>query len=148
MSTGRLKGLLAKHEGIKPKVYDDANGQPIVPGYVVVGHPTIAIGVCLDLVGLTIDEIYYLTQNRINIAITECDKYPWFKDLEDVRQDALIDLMYAEGAPHFAEFKQMFACIQKKDYHGAGQEIINSRWGAKTGQRAIDLAKMLETNSY
>jgi hypothetical protein len=66
----KLIDLISLHEGVKYRVYDDANGKEIKAGDTLVGHPTIGVGrnVASDGLGLTIDEINFILVNDINLA--------------------------------------------------------------------------------
>ena len=54
----KLIEKLILHEGMKLKVYDDANGKEIRAGDTLVGHPTIGVGrnVAGDGLGITEEE--------------------------------------------------------------------------------------------
>ena len=67
----KLIDLISLHEGVKYRVYDDANGKEIKAGDTLVGHPTIGVGrnIASDGPGITKDEIDYLLSNDIKRVI-------------------------------------------------------------------------------
>ena len=62
--------LISLHEGVKYRVYDDANGKEIKAGDTLVGHPTIGVGrnVAADGPGIT--------RERVRKASPR-DRFPW-----------------------------------------------------------------------
>jgi GH24 family phage-related lysozyme (muramidase) len=48
MDLNNLKQWIAHWEGRRAQAYDDATGQPITPGSIIEGHPTLGIGFNLD----------------------------------------------------------------------------------------------------
>ena len=61
----KLIDLISLHEGVKYRVYDDANGKEIKAGDTLVGHPTIGVGrnVASDGPGITKDEMIKAMQD-------------------------------------------------------------------------------------
>ena len=87
-----LTSMLARHEGIRLLVYDDATDQPITQGTLVHGHPTIGIGRALDVHGITPDEAEYLLSNDVDDVVASLRKeFYWYTLLNGPRQDAIAD---------------------------------------------------------
>src|SRR5580765_1328046 len=88
---------LQQDEGLRLFVYDDATGQPIVPGSRVVGHPTIGYGRALDVTGITKGEAATLLANKIVEIQTILEKLSWYVGLDDVRRGVILNLTYNMG---------------------------------------------------
>jgi lysozyme len=134
MDLPKIKLLLTRHEGFKPKPYTDT-----------VGKITIGVGHNLTDKGLTAKQIDGILEDDINDTLTFLqDHCPWFAPLDDVRQRAIIDLTFdIEGK--LLDFKNMIAAIEARDWVRAGSELLNSTFASETGQRAKDLAYMIQS---
>ena len=63
----KLLKMLTLHEGLKLKVYDDANGKELKAGDTLIGHPTIGVGrnVASDGLGINEEEANFLLMGDI-----------------------------------------------------------------------------------
>lgn len=141
----RLRIQLAKHEGSRPYVYDDATGKAIGEGCFVRGIPTIGVGRNLYGKGLSEDEIRYLLDNDINDAAGFAHKYEWFKRLHPVRQNAVCELMFNLGPERFAKFKKFIGYTQAERWAHAAGELKDSDWFRQVQpERSETLIKMVQ----
>lgn len=106
------------------------------------GNLTIAAGVNIDA-GITEDEGVYLTGGRLDKAMREAETFDWFDTLDIVRQEVVVDMIFNMGLADFKAFKRMIAALEKKDYHIASAEMMNSVWKNQVGDRAMRLSKMM-----
>lgn len=128
---------LEVEEGVRLKVYDDETGLPIVPGYLVKGHPTIGVGRALDTKGISQAEAEYLLKNDRTDVEAELDhEIPWWRTRPDSVQDGLRDMCFEHGVTGLLGYKQMLACVQAGDYAGARQAAWDSDWARKVPARA------------
>ena len=99
----KLIDLISLHEGVKYRVYDDANGKEIKAGDTLVGHPTIGVGrnVASDGLGLSIEEINFILVNDINRVTGEAKNWVFFNGLSEVRQAVIIDMLFNMGRTRF-----------------------------------------------
>jgi lysozyme len=135
MDKTRLIEQLRVHEGVEHKPYK-----------CTAGYLTIGVGRNIEERGISDDEIDYLLNNDIKIAIDEISAtYDWFFDLSEVRQRVIIDMVFNLGLPRFAQFKNMIAAIEAEDYVQASNEMMDSRWAQQVGIRASRLSEMMET---
>ena len=135
MDKQRLFKQLRTHEGVEKFPYK-----------CTAGYLTIGVGRNIEERGLLDDEIDFLLDNDINIAIDEvAATYDWFFNLSEVRQRVIIDMVFNLGLPRFAKFKNMIAAIEAEDYVQASNEMMDSRWAQQVGLRASRLAEMMET---
>lgn len=138
------KSQIKQHEGLRLRVYDDATGQPIVPGSHVIGHPTIGYGRALDTHGISADEAEALYQNDLNSIAAQLDmQLPWWRQLNDVRQGALTEMAYQMGVTGLLGFRLMLQALKDGRYAAAEAHALNSRWGRQTPARAKDVARRL-----
>jgi lysozyme len=143
MNNDRLTTSLRKHEGFRSTVYT------CTPA----GKFTIGIGRCIDIsvagAGITQDEAEYLLRQDINrfTAMTR-GLIVTFDSLDEVRQETLVELCFNMGPSNLGKFSKMLAAIDVKDWDTAAAELLDSRYAAQVGQRAITLADQLRSGSY
>ena len=138
MNLTNLIDVLVRHEGLRNKPYEDTSG-----------HLTIGVGRNLDSLGLSDDEIYYLLKNDIRRCETELDNsFRWYKDLDQVRQEAMINLCFNLGITRLRKFKLALRAMEVKDYEDASEEFLDSLWATQVGQRAVEVAEMIKTGEY
>ena len=137
----KLIAMLKRHEGAETHVYMCTEDRC-----------TIGVGRNVDPrggLGLSEDEIDYLLSNDVLRCIKELSKeYRWFGDLDEVRQEAVIDTFFCLGATRFRGFKNMIAAMEIADYKEAAAQLLDSRFAKQTKGRAVELAEMIETGSY
>ena len=98
---------------------------------------------------LSDDEVDYLLQNDIDRVSGELDsEYEWFAGLDDVRQDAMIDISFNLGQTRLRAFKNALAAMAKGDWRAAADEFMDSRWSGQVGNRAKELTEMIRTGQY
>lgn len=68
--------------------------------------------------------------------------------LDEVRQEVLIQMVFQMGAAGTASFKNTLALIRAGDYAEAAAQMLRSRWARQTPQRARRLAKVMREGSY
>jgi lysozyme len=137
---------LTKQEELRHTVYDDATGESINPGTVVVGHPTIGIGRAVDAVnGITTPEAVELCVNDINTCVEQLSEFPFFALLNDARQDALIDIVFNMGIVHFKGFTRAIRALAASDFKSASVNFLDSKWAKQEPVRSKVLAEQLET---
>ena len=138
--TEKLLEMLKRHEGVRSHVY-----------LCSAGYETIGVGrnISKSGLGLSDDEVDYLLENDIVRVIKELSsEYPWFKDLDDVRKDAMIDISFNLGATRLRGFKRALAAMDVADYKMAATEFLDSKWSRDVKGRSYELASMIETGEY
>jgi len=136
----KLLEMLKRHEGVRSHVY-----------LCSAGYETIGVGrnISKSGMGLSDDEVDYLLENDIVRVIKELSsEYPWFKDLDDVRKDAMIDISFNLGATRLRGFKRALAAMEVADYEMAAKEFLDSKWSRDVKGRATELCYMIEMGSY
>ena len=133
--TTALKNRLLKHEGLCLKPYRCSAGKL-----------TIGIGRNLDDVGLSQNEAFYLLENDLKACENLCrDTFSWFETLNLIRQGVVIEMVFNLGINGFLGFKRMIKALIIRDYGGASDEMLNSRWAEQVGRRATVLSTLMRT---
>jgi len=135
MNKNRFIKQMRFHEGVKNKVYKDH-----------LGIETIGVGRNLVDRGLSDEEVDYLLGNDITIVENELDNgLSWWRDLDEVRQRALADLAFNMGIPRLHGFVKMLDGLQRRDYHAAADELLDSKYAKQVGARSERVATMIRT---
>lgn len=111
------------------------------------GFLTIGIGRLIDERkggGLTDDEADYLLNNDIQRTYAEVvSNLPWFVNLSEVRQRAIMNMAFQLGVPKLLGFRNTLALLRSGRYDEAAREALNSTWAGQTPARAKRVADML-----
>jgi|TARA_R110002012_G_scaffold100348_3_gene238982 lysozyme len=136
----KLIEQLKIHEGVREKVY-----------LCSAGYETIGVGrnISESGLGLSNDEIDYLLSNDIKRCQQELEfNFDWFKELDEVRRDAMINLCFNIGVTSLKKFSKAIAAMNVHDYETASMEFLDSRWASQVGTRALDVTDMIRTGDY
>lgn len=126
-----------REERLELYVYDDKTGKRIVPGTLVVGHPTVGYGLALDVDPLTESEAAALMVPRLDRHIETIQKlFPWVTGLTDARQRALYDMSFNLGDHGLAEFADFLHLLRSGEYVAAADDLENTKWYGEVGDRA------------
>jgi len=129
---------LVLHEGVRHKVYTCPAGKL-----------TIGVGRNIEDLGLSDDEIYYLLKNDIRRCDEELtNAFRFYKDLDPVRKDAMINMAFNIGISRLRGFKMALKLMETKEYSEASMEFLDSLWASQVGQRALDIAHMIKYGEY
>ena len=129
--------MLKRHEGLRLKPY-----------HCSAGKLSIGSGRNLDDMGISEVEAMVLLRHDIERCYDELNVFSWFADLDQVRQEALVDMLFNLGLPTFLEFKKTLKFVAEGKYSQAAAEMLNSKWANQVGSRAEELAYMVETGTY
>jgi lysozyme len=144
-----LTEQLKREESKRLTVYDDATGSPIVPGYRVIGHPTIGIGRALDTNGISDDESEYLFANDVaNVRIELARRIPWMTGLNEPRQAVLIGMAFQVGVSGLLLFKNTLAMVKSGEYESAAKNMLKSLWAKQTPERALRMANQMASGLW
>jgi len=136
----RLVKMLKLHEGVRNHVY-----------VCTAGYETIGVGrnISESGLGLTDEEINILLMNDIERVKKELsNSFSWFVDLDEVRQNAIIDMCFNLGLSRLNQFVKALDGMASKDYDKAADEFMDSRWSQQVGQRAVTVTEMIRTGEY
>lgn len=128
---------LKKYEGFRSTIYKDT-----------VGKWTIGYGRNLSDFGITMEEAEELLQNDMEIAIIAAKElFDSFDILNDARKAVLANMAFNLGKSRLSGFKKLIKAISDGDYQEAAKQMLDSTWANQVGQRATDLAHMMETGA-
>ena len=127
-----IEDMLIRHEGLRLSLYKCSAGKLTIG----VGHNLEANGISKEIAMLILKE-------DIENCKKDLCKYDWFNDLDQVRQDAMIDMCFNLGLPTMLKFKNMIAALLRNDFNVAAEEMLNSNWHRQVGKRAEELAGMV-----
>ncbi len=107
---------------------------------------TIGIGRNLDANGIRGGEATLMFWNDVADCERALDRYiPWWRELSDARQQALLCMVFQLGPDGFMEFKKMIASLQLGDFRAAAANALDSKWARDdTPERAKRMATMIE----
>jgi len=130
---------LFEDEGLRLKPYTDT-----------VGKLTIGIGRNLTDVGISAMEAYDMLDHDIDKAVHALvDRYPWFPDLDPVRQAVLVNLCFNMGPASLAKFVNTLAAIERGDYVAAARGLKMSLWFRQVqASRSMRLVNMLISGDW
>lgn len=127
---------IQRDEGCVLHAYEDSRG------FVTIGY-----GRLIDPRrggGITLREAEMLLDHDIEKAMLGLDsKLPWWRELSEMRQRALVNMAFQLGINGLLGFKKMLAALEVGRYADAASEALDSRWSKQTGRRARRVAEML-----
>ena len=136
----RLIEQLKRHEGVSAYVYTDINN---------LEHIGVGRNISKTGIGLTMEEIEYLLSNDILRCIKEITaEYSWFGSLDEIRQEAIINIFFNLGATKYRGFKKANAAMSVHDYNLAATEFLDSRWAKQVKGRSLELTDIIRTGVY
>jgi lysozyme len=138
---------LATEEGFREFVYDDATGEPILPGYTCVGHPTLWFGLCVEkgrvprvpdrIPTEVLEHVVRAKQQELNRRL------PWLNELPDATQLGLLLMAYQLGVGSVMRFDNMIGALAVGDVVAAGAHALDSAWARQTPARARRVAALI-----
>lgn len=110
------------------------------------GNLTVGFGRNLTSNPLTKAEGAYLMQKPVSDLERDLDRLlPWWRNLNDVRQEVLANMCYNLGIKTLSAFTRMLFAAKIGDFALAAYEMRNSTWARQVGRRAERLAHEMET---
>jgi len=106
---------------------------------------TIGFGRNLEDRGLSEEEAEFLYQNDIKEVLTDCEKFPWYKGLDPVRQGVIQNMVYNLGYTKLALFKETLKFIANKEYSKAATQMLTTKWARDVPNRARRLSEIMRT---
>jgi lysozyme len=142
MLSDNLMKLLTAHEGYEQFPYDDATGKRV---HADIGNVTVGIGFNLENGGFSLAECKTILSMRLSLIVNQLTQdLPFFAQLDEIRQAALIDMAYNMGISGLLEFKATLEALSHQDYETAAKDIANSLWASEVGaERFNDITTMI-----
>ena len=145
---------LAFHEGCVLKPYQDHLGywtigigrcyekNPITPA------EEFVIGKCWKQ-GITKNGAYFLLRNDIKRCIKELEKkIPFWYELSDERQYALLDMNFQLGVNGVLKFRKMLSALGVGNWEEAKRQCLDSNYARQTPKRARRIADCLASGRF
>lgn len=130
--TEQLVEQIAKHEGLRTKPYRDT-----------VGVWTVGYGHNLNE-PITEEDARQILISDIKKAINDCvHAFPWFMELNEARQYAVIDMAFNLGINRLRGFRNFLLAMELGDYDTAANHMLDSLWAKQVKGRALELATMI-----
>jgi lysozyme len=136
MTTPFLIGDLQRDEGLRLTAYQDSVGVWTI-GY---GHTPATPGETW-----TQDQADAALGADIAAAERGLDEaLPWWRALDDVRQDVIVEMAFNLGVAGLLQFKIMLADLRAGAFGLAAAAMLMSRWADQVGDRAMRLSILME----
>lgn len=68
---------------------------------------------------------------------------PWWRNLNDARQDVLVNMAFNMGVPGLLKFHHAIADMQQGQFGSAGNDLLDSEWAHQVHGRATRLASQM-----
>jgi lysozyme len=136
----KAQDLITLDEGRRNTLYKDSRG-----------YWTIGIGRLIDpAMGarLSDDEVDYLFANDLKRMNGYCCVYHWYTSLDDVRQAAVLNMMFNLGPARFSGFHRFIDAMAIGNWAAAHDELLDSEAGRDLPGRYGRLAKMIVTGEW
>ena len=143
-TTRSLKENLKKAEGLSLKAYRDSLG------FWTIGYGHLIHGeVGCEEREITLDEADAYLDADIKVALDQARGLPEFHSLNDVRRDAVVELVFNLGVDKWKKFVKTRAAIADERWQDASNNLKNSLWYTQVGHRRGDrIAKQLLKGTY
>lgn len=138
MTTDNLAADIERDEGRERSAYQDS-----------LGYWTIGVGHLIDgrrgggISDAIIDAI--LQEDIATKKAQLTDQIPWWTALDDVRQDALVNMAFNLGVDGLLQFEHFLGALHTGDYTSAAASMMQSLWAKQVGQRAVRIHDMILT---
>lgn len=75
-------------------------------------------------------------------------RLPWWRGLGPARSAALLDMAFNLGLSGLLGFRRMLEAARRLCFEEAAAEMLDSRWAAQVGRRALELAGMMRLGAW
>ena len=144
MNIEMLREQLEIDEGCVYEIYNDHLGYPTFG----IGHlvresdPEHGSPVGTEVSKYRVAEVF---DSDIETVLSDCRKlYPNLDDLPEEAQQIIANMMFNLGYPRLSKFKNMKKCVDERDWIGAGEEMMDSRWYQQVPNRAGRLVNRMK----
>lgn len=145
MTSPCLVADLRRDEGLRLVAYPDpiSGGAPWTVGYGHTGrdvHPGLVWQLAQAEDALTGD--IAATCRGLDSAI------PWWRGLDDLRQDCLVNQAFNLGVHGLLEFGGYLGLLKATKYGAAANDDIHTRWATQVGDRAARVCAQMRTGVH
>ena len=140
MNRDKLESQLRVDEGVRARIYQDTATPPRWTG---------GVGRNLTDRGFSDDEIALMLKNDITLAERELDRVaPWWRNLNEPRQNVMLNMMFNLGAPRLLGFAKFLVYAEAGRFDAAANEMLDSAWSRQVGARALRLASLMRKGEF
>jgi len=143
MQFRRLLKQLRTAEGFRSTPYKDSLGRWTI-GFGDTRVNAVKVSASTRPISYTV-ALELLKSDTFSACIDAQGLFNNFSELDDVRQEVLVNMAFNLGASGLARFVKMHAAILDKDFDRAAKEMKDSRWYNQVGHRAKRLVKRMIT---
>lgn len=137
--TPELLASTKLHEGYRSRAYLDTANPPVW---------TIGYGTNLQELEIGEELATEWLYDMLRKAERSARGYPWFTNLNQARQDAIVEMIYNLGLSRFDKFAKLKAACAVSDFFDAADQMLDSLWAKQVGVRADRLAIQMRTGEY
>lgn len=144
MTTENLIPDLMRDEGLRLSAYPDplSGGQPYTVGFGHTGnvHPGTVWTPEQAVAALQADVAHVEALMDIQI--------PWWRQIDDIRQDVLVNMAFNIGVTGLAQFHNTLAAVKAGQWAQASAGMLHSAWATQVPNRAERLAEQMRTGVH
>ena len=109
------------------------------------GYDTIGYGFAIKDLKLSEEISTIILEQKVNALFRKCyDKLEWFAFQPEPVQGVIVEMIFQMGFVGTMKFKKMVAHLKKRNYEGASEEMLDSKWArADSPNRARRLAQIM-----
>ena len=98
----------------------------------------------LETHGISEERAEWLLEVDINEAKAQLlTKYEWMADLDEVRFEAIVQMVFQLGIAGVSRFHHMLRALRDGAYDKAADEALDSKWAEQTPERAERVAEQI-----
>lgn len=132
MAKETLEQMIERHEGCRDRYYLDSEGVPTIG----IGHNLFK-----PISRAAIEQIF---RDDLREAWDDClHAFPWFADLTEPRQWAMIDLCFNLGMTRLLGFRKFLTAMNLGEYETAANELMDSLWFKQVKNRGVEVVSMI-----
>lgn len=143
MNLDQLRQELADDEGCRYEIYLDHLGlETFGIGHLVTkDDPEYGMPVGTEISEERVQQVF---RRDIAVTIEDCHRiYPDFDKLPEEAQLVIANMCFNLGYPRLSKFKGMKKCVDDRDWEGAADEMIDSKWFDQVPNRAKRLVSRI-----
>lgn len=148
MGFNEVVRLIQLEEGCRLESYKDSQGVWTIGwGYNLEAHGYDKAEAASTV--WTKDQADAALSDEINAVTAEIDRrWPKWRELDEVRQAAIVSSVYQLGAPGASYFLATIAAIKALDWDKAAAQMLKSKWATQTPRRVQRNAEMIRTGLW
>ena len=144
MTYDELAGSVKLSEGFRDHVYIDTEGfRTIGWGHKVVHEDNFEEGKTYSK-----EELQEVFDNDLRKALglaRQLMEENDVRDLPTLAQHTITEMVFQLGPTGVSKFKNMWKCLQNRDFNGASLEMLDSKWNRQTPNRCKKLSDQMKS---